>query len=682
MFTDLRLVLAILVVGCNDNGLQVVPDDPEPTPGELTPEPTPPPDDDSAEPTPPPPEECNGVDDDGDGLVDEDFPDSDSDGLADCVDSTCTLDNPIPGEVTVQAGCWEEGDDDDATPQVVTDPWNLAIEWQWTGTVAGSDQVIVMPAVGNLTDDNGDGQIDETDVPDIVVVAYGNWNTANAELVALDGASGTELWTATGFDGYGGPSIADVDADGTPDVIAFSGTEVPLVDSNNGTFKWSAVSGYSVYAPQSTVADLDGDGIPEVIADRQILRGTDGLQVGILPDPGVPYRVPSVGDIDQDGEQEVILGPVVWSLSQGVEWTAPISGSFGHWTAIADVDGDPEGEVIMVAGDYGSNGQFKVYDPDGVELYGSTFSNGSPGPQAVADFDGDGVAEVAFASQGMLYVRELNGTPLWGVPVSDVSGLAGVSGYDVDGDQRYEVLYADEHTVYILDGLTGTTLWSMGGHSSGTLWEYPVVADVDADGSAEIVIASNDLSYGGWTGVTVIGHVNDGWLPSGPTWPVHDFAVTNVLSDGTVPQVPQPNWQLFNTYRARPQIDTPRTELFDLTVAITDVCWPGCATGDRVGIVAQVSNVGPLDVDHDIVVALFALSLDSPPVETPLDVRLTPPLASGRSSAGVVFDIDATQVGPGGLRVRVDNDGFGQGTVVECDEDDNVATWTDIPCGH
>jgi hypothetical protein len=38
------------------------------------------------EPTPPPPEECNGLDDDGDGQVDEGLADLDGDGLADCVD--------------------------------------------------------------------------------------------------------------------------------------------------------------------------------------------------------------------------------------------------------------------------------------------------------------------------------------------------------------------------------------------------------------------------------------------------------------------------------------------------------------------------------------------------------------------------------------------------------------------
>src|SRR5262249_45194736 len=44
------------------------------------------------------------------------------------------------------------------------------LKWSWTGSSVAPDyaQVIVTPIVANLTDDNGDGVIDENDVPDIV----------------------------------------------------------------------------------------------------------------------------------------------------------------------------------------------------------------------------------------------------------------------------------------------------------------------------------------------------------------------------------------------------------------------------------------------------------------------------------------------------------------------------------
>jgi hypothetical protein len=44
------------------------------------------------------------------------------------------------------------------------------IQWAWTGP-NGEPYSIVTPLVANLTDDNGDGEIDLCDVPDVVVVA-------------------------------------------------------------------------------------------------------------------------------------------------------------------------------------------------------------------------------------------------------------------------------------------------------------------------------------------------------------------------------------------------------------------------------------------------------------------------------------------------------------------------------
>jgi hypothetical protein len=51
----------------------------------------------------------------------------------------------------------------------VTDPFNLTIEMSYTSAGSGA---IVMPAVGNLNDDNGDGRVDETDIPDIVFTTW------------------------------------------------------------------------------------------------------------------------------------------------------------------------------------------------------------------------------------------------------------------------------------------------------------------------------------------------------------------------------------------------------------------------------------------------------------------------------------------------------------------------------
>ena len=56
----------------------------------------------------------------------------------------------------------------------IEEPWNVEVEWQWTGLSAEPfiDQVMVAPIVGNLNDDDGDGFVSAYDTPDIVIVAF------------------------------------------------------------------------------------------------------------------------------------------------------------------------------------------------------------------------------------------------------------------------------------------------------------------------------------------------------------------------------------------------------------------------------------------------------------------------------------------------------------------------------
>lgn len=59
---------------------------------------------------------------------------------------------------------------------------------------------------------------------------------------------------------------------------------------------------------------------------------------------------------------------------------------------------------------------------------------------------------------------------------------------------------------------------------SGTGIEYPVVADIDNDGSAEIVVVSN----GGRPPVVAIRDVEDRWIQARRIWNQHTYHVTNV----------------------------------------------------------------------------------------------------------------------------------------------------------
>ena len=93
----------------------------------------------------------------------------------------------------------------------------------------------------------------------------------------------------------------------------------------------------------------------------------------------------------------------------------------------------------------------------------------------------------------------------------------------------------------------------------------------------------------GWAGITVFGHLGDGWAKSGPTWNVHDFAVTNIETDGGVPMSPEPSWQTYNVYRARPTQDAMTV---DLLAEITDICFAGCDSDSIVRLSVQPINQG------------------------------------------------------------------------------------------
>src|SRR5262249_39412373 len=145
--------------------------------------------------------------------------------------------------------------------------------------------------------------------------------------------------------------------------------------------------------------------------------------------------------------------------------------------------------------------------------------------------------------------------PKWTNNVQDFSGLATATAFDFLGDGVAEAIYADETQIYIFDGKTGVTNLTSP-RNSGTLIEYPVVADVDNDGSAEIVYVSNYSNAAGGVTLTVLRDAEERWIPARRIWNQYSYHVTNVREDGTIPKVMKKNWQLLNTFRTNSQIST------------------------------------------------------------------------------------------------------------------------------
>ncbi|HCH64596.1 MAG TPA: hypothetical protein DFR83_17450, partial [Deltaproteobacteria bacterium] len=559
---------------------------------------------------------------------------------------------------------------------VVTDPWDVTIEWQWSNLSSNANirHVISVPVVGHLVDTNADGVVDLNDNPMVVAVVF-DYNTSRGGVVVLDGTTGAEVWSVSDVNPWHGLALADADGDGLTDVLAINSFNQPVAFRGDGSTLWtSSITVTNSTYPQVAVADLDGDGVPEVIAQDVVVDGATGNAEiwGLSPGWSIPYWIPTAADLDQDGYQEIIAGNQVFDHTGALLWSTSISGSYGHWAAVVDYDGDPEAEVVMIGG-----GQLGVYDHDGTELVRQTVGATQPGAPCVADFDGDGDAEIAWASQNVLQMVELDGTMNWSQRIDDSSGLAACSGYDVDGDGVYEILYADQATFFIFDGSTGATNFSQSGHASGTLWEYPSVADIDNDGSAEIIIGSNNYWMSGWSGITVFGHNGSGWMKSGPTWHSHDFAVTNINPDGSVPASPAPWWQTYNVYRARPATDTAAMNLFP---SFVDVCAASCEPGGTIEATVHLSNDGGVNSAPDVGVSLYA---DNGGVLTLIERQVRADVvATGVQTESMTFQFTVEQLGTDGLVVIADDDGTGAelGVQDECDESDNEAVWIESVC--
>ncbi|MBW2527783.1 MAG: VCBS repeat-containing protein [Deltaproteobacteria bacterium] len=476
--------------------------------------------------------------------------------------------------------------DDDANPvycedKAPPDSFAPVTQWEWTAPAPTGGSMysgsFVTPLVGNFTDDNADGAIDLCDVPDIVVSAIETFSmggggmtlASNGKLHLLSGDTGAEILSFAGsVDSFVYPAFGDIDGDGMPELLAADPQAHLVAYEHDGTLKWTgAVGGYraSFASGQCTtinIYDLDGDGTPEILFGFEVFDN-QGARLWGVPGNAAAFNgqfwcvTPTAADLDGDGKLEVLFGHQTYHDDGTLYWE--LSGQPPAHPHVANLDSDPEPEVFLT----NTNGIF-VLEHDGTLKFGPvrpTGENPAPNcwgkPGVVHDFDGDGVANIA-ASTCTVYAAYTVGasdvTSNWTANVQDLSGLATATAFDFLGDAVAEGIYADETTIFVFDGVTGAVSMTAP-RSSGTLIEYPVVADVDNDESAEIVYVSNYLSsVAPGPTLVVLRDGQDRWIPARRIWNQYSYHVTNVREDSTIPPVQKRSWEHLNTFRTNSQI--------------------------------------------------------------------------------------------------------------------------------
>ena len=585
------------------------------------------------------------------------------------------------------------------------------------------DEVLMAPVVGQLTDDDGDGDIDADDLPDIVVVTDDGGQQGGTHgilrRISGDGDEDVKSLQQELYNDYqvhpyrySNVALGDINNDGQPELVLMSsvivgfggdpsdpvddpdspvGPPPPSTDPDNPMF--CVLSAYTAdlellwlgsgvkvecggHAPYIT--DLEGDGSVEILLGPYIATGDTGRVIAFVEDIEARYRAyPDIGmhataaDLNMDGVQEVIIGNTLVD-PMGATICQALSLPDGY-TAPADFDGDGQGEVVVVG-----NGVMGIYDSScGVSASWSLAGGGTGGPPTVSDFDADGEVEIGVADADTYTVYERDGQVLWSHPVSDESSHAtGSVVFDFEADGRPEVVYADETRLWILAGEDGTVRLEDDRHASRTLHEYPTVADVDGDGSTEVIVPNGGGHLGeDRAGLYVLGAAEGTWLMSRQVWNQHAYSIVNINDDLSVPAPADSNWPVHNNFRSGDPQPIASWQAAD-PVPVADICLSECAEG-RVRVILRAGNSGAEDFDAGVPVSLYTRPSDPVHLGT---VWTTEAVAPGATSSVLEFEISPADIEEETLWLVVDDDAGTELLPDECNEDNNVLYFEAVQC--
>ena len=441
-------------------------------------------------------------------------------------------------------------------------------------------------------------------------------------------------------------TIADVDYDGKSELFLMGRDRKIYCYNYNGGIRWTSTNTVDNNYLLSA-ADVNNDGEAEIVCGKYIYNAQTGalLLEGTMVETGMGFGAPhsvdsyhpayymyALGDVDGDGTPELCAGNTVYKMhivntsgTTGNSWSilrqAVLPDSIVNkdgQTFIVDFDNDGDFDICVIGITHSLNNYTHSHTLDVYVWDGQTSQLIAHSPLVVnsewgasipysGDLNGDGFPEIIFAvpDVGMLaYTYDTITSTMRMVrnhaPFGETSGF---TVFDFNQDGRNEIVYRGTQQLFIVDGITLDNLNAPVTAYSGTVTEYPVVADVNADGHAEIIVtrAYYDWSSGnanGW--VAVYGSQMPGaWSSARKVWNQWAYSSVNINEDMTVPQyrfdvsTTFPNGKKpFNSFlRQMPYIDSQG----DLFNAAADVAVAGANAvlqGDTVVLSLNYCNTG------------------------------------------------------------------------------------------
>lgn len=521
------------------------------------------------------PEICdNGIDDDGDGLID-------------CYDPDCSGDNACDDFYYGQT----------AACQYMPGTSTFAMQENWEADNSTNNiYATVTPVAGDW---DNDGVIEVFTYEYNANPMPANSPSAGNKIFVINGEDGSIENTFTLPSGSPqsttGLALGDLDNDGLGELIVLNQDTTITCFEHTGVVKWTSPATSSLFGgvpfrPILNIVDFNQDGNAEIYFANGVLNGQTGAFIGsggfsfgstgigaplnsvqetLLFPMSVAADVLPTGFCADCGGSEIVAGFGVYSVNVGTGTLtqqvisqppfglgSPVDG----FTTLADYDNDGDLDAIISA-----NAQFGGGAATDVLVYvwdiqtptviatSPTFSSPTSGnilQPTVTDFDGDGLVEIGVAYENNYVVLDdhIQGAAiLWSKTVTDSRAFSNASAFDFQGDGEVEIVYQDENTLYVLDGSTGAELvtqscFTSSSNNNSLLLNRPIVLDVDDDNQAEIVCGCGEdaTTVGRLNGtIKAFGASGEAWLTARKIWNQSSFFNVNINDDLSIPTTQQ-----------------------------------------------------------------------------------------------------------------------------------------------